>query len=150
MDSIPDYIKSKMFLGYIKAEADLFKARNGYGRWLHEYEQMEAEGGFEPARLRDCYMDILAGVNTLPFLEMDAVNHICSRAHAKAAEDLGVRAFELRTVEGDRAVDEDGDDLAYLTMSEARALRDKMNNGANEYLYWIYDCQTGKYIGNHG
>ena len=49
---IPDVIDKPQFLKFVEVYTKKFRANNGFGRWLHEYQDMEARGLFKPAIIK--------------------------------------------------------------------------------------------------
>lgn len=73
---IPEVVYTDQFLRFVAVYANRFRATNGYGRWLAEYRRMDEQGMFKPEKLRELYIKILDGSNTLSYIYWDAVHYI--------------------------------------------------------------------------
>lgn len=66
---IPEVIYTNQFLKFVEHYAKEFKKYNGYGKyWLKEWTRMEENGMFKPEKLRELYIKILDGSNTLSYI----------------------------------------------------------------------------------
>lgn len=72
MRQITDAIDSPAFLKFLDIYAKRFIANNGFGRWLHEYQDMQARGLFKPIILRELYKKILTNTFCLGFIREQA------------------------------------------------------------------------------
>lgn len=139
---IPTLVQSKCFLWFVSQFAEIFKASNGYGRWLHEYQQMDLKGWFTPEKLRELYIPILKGSSALTYVYWDAVNNICTQALDHAMAFMEVQHYEIRTITGIIAVDDNNFPLIGLTLNYALKTCKAMNQEAEEELFRVYNDKT--------
>lgn len=140
MKRVPEIVKEPIFLKFVEYYAKRFKEQNGFGRWLHEYEDMEAKGLFAPKILRTFFIQIHIGTFDLGFIRDDAIWYICSQAvdAAKTYIDERVNSvYRLILVTGEQAEDEDGDPYTDLSYEEAKEICQALNEEAEEELFKI-------------
>lgn len=143
---IPQIIYTDQFLRFVAAYANKFKANKGYGRWLVEYKSMEAKGMFEPKKLRELYIKILDGSNTLSYIYWDAVNSICVQALDATEAYISAATFDIRVITGEIATDDNGKELTNLSIKEAISVCNTMNEEAEELLFMVYNSVTNKSV----
>ena len=140
MKKVPEIVKEPIFLKFVEHYAKRFRARNGFGRWLHEYQDMEAKGLFSPKILRAFYIQICTDKFDLGFIKDEAVWYICSQAvdAAKAYIEERVNStYRIVVLTGEQAEDEDGDPYTDLTYEEAVEICQALNEEAEEELFKI-------------
>nr|DAI13783.1 MAG TPA: hypothetical protein [Caudoviricetes sp.] len=143
---IPQVIYTDQFLRFVAAYANRFKATNGYGRWLAEYKRMDEQGMFKPEKLRELYIKILDGSNTLSYICWDAVRYICIQALDAAKAFALTNSFEIRVITGEIVVNDDDEELTGLSMEEALTICKAMNDEAEELLFRVYNSNTNKLV----
>lgn len=143
---IPQVIYTDQFLRFVAIYANRFKATNGYGRWLAEYRQMDEHGWFKPEKLRELYIKILDGSNTLSYIYWDAVHYICVQALDAAKTFALTNSFEIRVITGEIAFNDDDEELKDLSMEEAISICNAMNEEAEELLFRVYNSSTNKIV----
>lgn len=143
---IPQVIYTDQFLRFVAVYANRFKATNGYGRWLAEYKRMDEQGMFKPEKLRELYIKILDGSNTLSYIYWDVVHYICIQALDATKAFVSANSFEIRVITGEIAVNDDYEELTGLSMEEAISICNAMNEEAEELLFKVYNSNTNKLI----
>lgn len=146
MAEIPQIINTSQFLRFAAVYANKFKANKGYGRWLAEYKRMDEQGMFKPEKLRELYIKILDGSNTLSYIYWDAVHYICIQALDAAKAFASANSFDVRVITGEIAVNDDDEELTGLSMEEAISICNAMNEEAEELLFRVYNSNTNKLI----
>ena len=76
VNKIPDVIDTPQFLKFVEVYTKKFRANNGFGRWLYEYQDMEARGLFKPNVIKALYKKILQDKFYLGFIREQAVYYI--------------------------------------------------------------------------
>lgn len=143
---IPQVIYTDQFLRFVAVYANKFRVTNGYGRWLAEYKRMDEQGMFKPEKLRELYIKILDGPNTLSYIYWDAVHYICIQALDATKAFVSANSFEIRVITGEIAVNDDYEELTSLSMEEAISICNAMNEEAEELLFRVYNSNTNKLI----
>lgn len=143
---IPQVIYTDQFLRFVAVYANRFKATNGYGRWLAEYRRMDEQGMFKPEKLRELYIKILDGSNTLSYIYWDAVHYICVQALDAAKTFALTNSFEIRVITGEIAFNDGDEELKDLSMEEALAICKAMNDEAEELLFRVYNSDTNELV----
>lgn len=143
---IPQVIYTDQFLRFVAIYANRFKASNGYGKWLAEYKWMDESGWFKPEKLRELYIKILDGSNTLSYIYWDAVHYICVQALDAAKTFALTNSFEIRVITGEIAFNDGDEELKDLSMEEALAICKAMNDEAEELLFRVYNSNTNKLV----
>lgn len=143
---IPEVIYTDQFLRFVAVYANKFRATKGFGRWLVEYKRMDEQGMFKPERLRELYIKILGGSNTLSFIYWEAVYYICIQALDAAKAFAISNSFEIRVITGEIAFNDDDEGLKDLSMEEALAICKAMNDEAEEHLFDVYNSNTNKLV----
>lgn len=139
MRKVPEVVKEPIFLKFVEHYAKKFKEQNGFGMWLHEYREMEAQGLFKPRVLRAFYIQICTDKFDLGFIKDDAIWHICSQAvdATKSYIDERVNSmYRIILVTGEQVEDEDGDPYTELTYEEAEEICKALNDEAEEELFF--------------
>jgi hypothetical protein len=144
---IPEVIYTDQFLKFVEHYTKEFKKYNGYGKhWLKEWARMEERGMFKPEKLRELYIKILDGSNTLSYIYWDAVHYICIQALDAAKTFALTNSFEIRVITGEIAFNDDDEELKDLSMEEALAICKAMNDEAEELLFRVYNSNTNKLV----
>lgn len=143
---IPQVIYTDQFLRFITIYVNKFKATNGYGRWLAEYQRMDEQGLFKPEKLRELYVDILNSVSTLPYICWDVVYRICIQALDATKIFAFKNSFDIRVITGEIAVNDNGEELTDLSLEEAINICNSMNEEAEELLFRVYNSNTNKVV----
>ena len=144
---IPEVIYTDQFLKFIEHYAKEFKKYNGYGKyWLKEWTRMEENGMFKPEKLRELYIKILDGSNTLSYIYWEAVHCICIQALDAAKAFALTNSFEIRVITGEIAFNDDDEELKDLSMEEALTICKAMNDEAEELLFRVYNSNTNKLV----
>ncbi len=146
MAEIPQIINTDQFLRFVAVYANRFRATNGYGRWLAEYRRMDEQGMFKPEKLRELYIKILDGSNTLSYIYWDAVHYICIQALDATKAFVSANSFEIRVITGEIAVNDNDEELTCLSMEEAISICNAMNEEAEELLFRVYNSSTHKIV----
>lgn len=137
INKIPSEIMSSVFLKYVKHYATKFKANKGFGRWLQEYEGMDASGYFDnPELLKDLYISILTNNMPISYIIKEATYSICTQA-LDAAKAFSEATFAIRLITEEIAVDDNGKELIGLSYDDAQALCKQMNEEAEEILFKV-------------
>lgn len=144
MQHVLPEINTDTFLKFTGFYARKFIAQRGFGKWLVEYQQMEALGQFEPKVLRSMYVAILQSKFTQSFIIKQAVYYICSQAQdatiiAEMREEqkrLNLYTI-LNTLSMTIAQDEDGEGLIDLEKEEAEMICEAMNEEALDEIYKV-------------
>lgn len=138
VSKIPDVVYHPQFLKFVEYYAKVFKARNGFGRWLKEYQDMDAKGLFAPRVLRLFYIQILGNTFRLDFQREQAVWDICCNAKDAAEAYIDEREnalYDIRVITGELAYDDDDDPYSDLTYEEATQIVQALNEEAEEELF---------------
>lgn len=144
---IPAVVYTDQFLHLLAHYANAFKVNNGYGKyWLKEWTRMEEQGMFKPERLRELYIKILDGSNTLTYIYWDVVNSIGIQALDAAKALISTAAYDIRVITGEIAVNDDDEELTGLSIDEAVFICEAMNEEAEELLFRVYSSNTNKPI----
>ena len=144
---IPEVIYTNQFLKFVEHYAKEFKKYNGYGKyWLKEWTRMEENGMFKPEKLRELYIKILDGSNTLSYIYWEAVHCICIQALDAAKAFALTNSFEIRVITGEIAFNDDDEELKDLSMEEALTICKAMNDEAEELLFRVYNSNTNKLV----
>lgn len=137
---IPDILYSPVFLKFVEYYTKKFKAQNGYGRWLHEYKDLEEKGLFTPSIVRDQYIKMLTGNFRLGYIRGTAFWYIGVYAQ-DAAEAYITEAdsflYKICVITGEIALDEDDDEYIELSYDEAKQICKSLNDEAEEELFII-------------
>ena len=140
-------VYTDQFLHFLAYYAKDFKANNGYGKyWLKEWVRMEEQGMFKPEKLRELYIKILNGSNTLTYIYRYAVNSISSQALDATKAFISTVAYDIRVITGEIAINDDDKELTGLSMGEAVLICNAMNKEAEELLFKVYNSATNKPI----
>lgn len=137
---IPEIVNKPQFLKFVEVYAKKFKAQNGFGRWLHEYQDMDARGLFAPVILKALYIKILLDKFYLGFIREQAVFYIgvhaqdAAEAYYKAREDY---LYKITVITGETALDDDDDEYINLEYDEAVEICKALNDEAEEELFYI-------------
>ena len=135
---LPPEIRTSQFLKFVRLYAKQFKANNGYGKWLAEYQEMDKLYWFDtPTILRDIYIDILLNNSTQPYIIRDAVHYICTQALEATKALLSQRLFAIRLITGEIALDDNDNELTGLSFENATTLCKTMNDEAEEILFRV-------------
>ena len=147
---IPQAVYTPQFLKFVSINVKSFRETKGFGRWLAEYDRMDAKGWFKPEKLRDLFITILNDTFRYSFIIKCAVNYICSpaldAAKSYAKSYAKMNSFEIRLITGEIAVNDDDEELIDLSLDEAISICDAMNEEAEEILFKVYNSITGKYV----
>lgn len=143
---IPEVIYTGQFLRFVAVYANKFRATKGFGRWLAEYKHMDEHGMFKPEKLRELYIKILDGSNTLSYIYWEVVHYICVQALDAAKTFALTNSFEIRVITGEIAFNDDDEELKDLSMEEALAICKAMNDEAEELLFRVYNSNTNKIV----
>lgn len=138
INKIPEVVYTPQFLKFVEYYTKVFKARQGFGRWLKEYQDMDAKGLFAPKILRLFYIQILGDTFKLDFQREQAVWDICCNARdaAEAYIDEKINAlYDIRVITGELAYDDDDDPYTDLTYEEATQIVKALNEEAEEELF---------------
>lgn len=142
---IPEVIYTDQFLKFVEHYAKEFKKYNGYGKyWLKEWTRMEENGMFKPEKLRELYIKILDGSNTLSYIYWEAVHCICIQALDAAKAFALTNSFEIRVITGEIAFNDNDEELRDLSVEEALTICKAMNDEAEELLFRVYNSNTNK------
>ena len=145
--SIPSAIYSKYFFKFLEEVYFYFKATNGFGRWLREYERAEASGLFELEPMCDEFIRIQENTSMLDFQTRMAIYEMCMEAVRKTERYLRSLpcTYEIHLITGETAEDDDGDPFVNLSKEEAFGICEAMNLEAEEYLFRVYNLTRGRY-----
>lgn len=144
---IPPAIYTNHFLRFLGYYAKNFKATNGYGKyWLKEWECMEEKGMFKPEKLRELYIKILDGSNTLTYIYWDAVNCIGTQALDATNAFISTNIYDIRIITGEIALNDNDEELKNLSFDDAIIICNAMNEEAEELLFKVYNSNTNKPI----
>lgn len=140
INKIPDVIDKPQFLKFVEVYTKKFRANNGFGRWLHEYQDMEARGLFKPTIIKALYKKILQDKFYLGFIREQAVYYIgvfaqdATEAYYKTRE---MYLYKIVVVTGETAVDDDDDEYTELEYDEAVEICKSLNEEAEEELFFV-------------
>lgn len=140
MKQIPSVIDSPVFLKFLDIYIKKFKANNGFGRWLHEYEDMDARGLFKPTIIKELYKKILIDTFYLGFIREQAVYYIGVYAQDAAEAYIKIKdesLYKICIFTGEIATDEDDDEYINLEYDEATEICKLLNEEAEEELFVI-------------
>ena len=144
---IPAVVYTDHFLHFLAYYAKEFKANNGYAKyWLKEWTRMEERGMFKPEKLRELYIKILDGSNTLTYIYWDVVHCIGVQALDAAKAFVSAATYDIRVITGEIAVNDEDEELTGLSMDEAVFICNAMNEEAEELLFKVYNSTTNKPI----
>lgn len=135
---IPEVVYTPQFLKFVEYYAKEFRARNGHGRWLAEYQDMEKKGLFAPRIIRALYIQILTDRFYLGYIRYSAIWYICVYARDAAEKYINERVnalYEIRVITGELAYDEDDDPYTDLSYDEASQIVKALNEEAEEELF---------------
>ena len=134
------------FLDKIQEYAEDFKRKKGFGRWLKEYEDMDLAGFFEPEELKKLYIDYIKGKFIYGYIYSTAVYYIGVMAYDDTVHYLNNAEFCILNNDGTMYLDEDNDELTELEFSEALSICKSINDDALDYIVYIADSITKKYV----
>ena len=137
---ISDVIYKPMFLKFVEHYAKKFRARNGYGRWLHEYQDLENRGMFKPAIIRDQYIKMLKDQFYLGYIKGTAFWYIgvyAQEAAERYYDSIDSYLYKICVITGETALDEDDDEYIELSYDEASQICKALNEEAEEELFII-------------
>ena len=137
---IPDVIDKPQFLKFVEVYTKKFRANNGFGRWLHEYQDMEARGLFKPAIVKALYKKILQDNFHLGFIREQAIYYIGVFAQDAAETYYKTREaylYKITIITGETAVDDDDDEYTELEYDEAIEICKALNDEAEEELFFV-------------
>ena len=137
---ISDVLNKPMFLKFVEHYAKKFRARNGYGRWLHEYQDLENRGMFKPAIIRDQYIKMLKDQFYLGYIKGTAFWYIgvyAQEAAERYYDNVDSYLYKICVITGETAVDEDDDEYIELSYDEASQICKALNEEAEEELFII-------------
>lgn len=140
INKIPDVIDKPQFLKFVEVYTKKFIANNGFGRWLHEYKDMEARGLFKPAIVKALYKKILQDNFHLGFIREQAIYYIgvfaqdATEAYYKTRE---MYLYKIVIITGETAVDDDDDEYTELEYDEAVEICKSLNEEAEEELFFV-------------
>lgn len=135
---LPQEIRTSQFLKFVRLYAKQFKANNGYGKWLAEYQKIDSLHWFDtPTILRDIYIDILLNNSTQPYIIRDAVYYICTQALEATKALLSRQLFAVCLITGEIALDDNDNELTGLSFEKATGLCKTMNDEAEEILFRV-------------
>lgn len=143
---IPSVINTQCFLWFVSYYLYIFRKNQGYGRWLKEYQRMDEMKWFEPKKLRELYIEILKDQSDLTYIYWDAVNSICSQALYNTNGFIATQNYEIRTITGAIALDDNDLELTGFTLNYALKACKAMNEGAEEELFRVYNLKTKRPI----
>lgn len=141
---IPEIVYNPQFLKFVEHYAKIFKRQQGFGRWLKEYQDMDAKGLFAPRVLRLFYIQILTNTFKLDFQREQAVWYICCNARDAAEVYIDERVnslYDIRVITGELAYDDDDDPYTNLTYEEATQIVRALNEEAEEELFVLKKCK---------
>ena len=137
---IPDVIDRPQFLKFVEVYTNKFKANNGFGRWLHEYQDMDERGLFKPAIVKALYKKILLDKFYLGFIREQAIYYIGVYAQDAAEAYYKTREaylYKITIITGETAVDDDDDEYTELEYDEAVEICNALNEEAEEELFFV-------------
>lgn len=140
MKRIPEYIYTPIFLKFVEHYFKKFRAHNGYGRWLYEYQQMEQQGLFKPTIIRALYIKMLTNTFYLGYIKGTAIRYIgvyAQDATKAYFDNVDNFQYKICVITGETAVDEDGDEYIELSYDEATQICQSLNEEAEEELFKI-------------
>lgn len=139
---------TKAFVNAVDKRAKAFKASNGFGRWLREYQQMDENGLFRPNELISIYKAHLNKTSTLGFLQRQAAYYICTLALEDTVKMLATSSFDIQLESGGLYKDEDGDTIEEVEYLEALQLAASINSDSEDKVC-IVEHETGKIVWIH-
>lgn len=137
---LPDVLDKPQFLKFVEIYTNKFIARNGFGRWLHEYQDMEQRGLFKPTIVKALYKKILLDQFYLGFIREQAIYYIgvyaqdAAEAYYKAREAY---LYKIVVITGEIALDDDDDEYTELEYDEANEICKALNDEAEEELFFV-------------
>ena len=137
---ISDVLDKPMFLKFVEHYAKKFRAKNGYGHWLHEYQDLENRGMFKPAIIRDQYIKMLKDQFYLGYIKGTAFWYIgvyAQEAAERYYDNVDSYLYKICVITGETAVDEDDDEYIELSYDEASQICKALNEEAEEELFII-------------
>lgn len=140
IQKIPEVLNTPMFLKFVEHYTKKFKAQNGYGRWLYEYQDLENHGMFRPAIIRDQYIKMLKGQFYLGYIKGTAFRYIgvyAQEAAERYYNNANSYLYRICVMTGETAVDEDDDEYIELSYDEASQICKALNEEAEEELFII-------------
>jgi hypothetical protein len=140
MKQIPTVIDKPQFLKFVEVYTKKFIANNGFGRWLHEYQDMEARGLFKPTIIKALYKKILQDKFYLGFIREQAVYYIGVLAQDATEAYYSTREmylYKIVIITGETAVDDDDDEYTELEYDEAVEICKSLNEEAEEELFFV-------------
>lgn len=138
--TIPEVLHAPIFLKFVEYYAKKFRAQNGYGRWLHEYKDLENRGMFKPAIIRDQYIKMLKGQFRLGYIRGTAFWWIGVSAQEAAEayiDNTENYLYKICIVTGEIATDDDDDEYIELSYDEATQICEALNEEAEEELFTV-------------
>lgn len=135
---ISEAVYHPQFLKFVDYYTNIFKRRNGFGRWIKEYQDMDEKGLFVPRILKLFYIQILNDTFKLDFQRKMAVWDICCNAQIATESyiDTKVNAlYDIIVITGELAYDDDDDPYTDLTYEEATQIVKALNEEAEEELF---------------
>lgn len=139
---------TKAFVDAVDKRAKAFKASNGFGRWLREYQQMDENGLFEPKELISIYKAHLNKTSHFGFLQRQAAYYICTLALEDTVKMLTTSSFDIQFESGKLYEDEDGDTIEEVEYLEALQLAVTINSESEDEVC-IVEHETGQVVWIH-
>lgn len=137
---IPIVVDKPQFLKFVEIYTEKFRQNAGFGRWLHEYDDMDAKGLFKPNIVKALYKKILLGTFCLGYIRKHAIYYIGIYAQDAAESYYELREkhlYKIVVITGETAVDEDDDEYIDLAYDEAVEICKALNEEAEEELFFI-------------
>ena len=120
---IPDVIDKPQFLKFVEVYAKKFRANNGFGRWLHEYQEKILQDNFHLGFIRE------QAIYYIGVFAQDA-----AEAYYKTREAY---LYKITIITGETAVDDDNDEYTELEYDEAVEICKALNDEAEEELFFV-------------
>ena len=130
----PEFIK---FVDYYLKEWLYYK---GWGRWLHEYQQMQDAGLFKPSIFKALYIKELNGTLNMGFIREEPIHYVGLSALDATSLYYNTQQetlYKICVITGEIAEDADGDLYIELAYEEAKQICKALNDEAEEELFKI-------------
>lgn len=133
-------VKNPVFLKFVEYYLNEWLSHCGWGRWLHEYQVMDAQGLFKPRIFKALYIKELKGTLNMGFIKEEPVHYVglsALDATKSFVDNTDSYQYKICVITGEVAQDDDGDEYIELTYDEATQICKSLNDEAEEILFKI-------------
>lgn len=133
-------VENPVFLKFAEYYLNEWLSHSGWGKWLHEYQEMEAQGLFTPRIFKALYIKELKGTLNLGFIREEPIHYVgvyAIDATKSYVDSIESYTYKICVITGEVAQDDDGDEFIELTYDEANQICKSLNDEAEEILFMV-------------